>query len=39
MDINTVPDFQGELSREQLPQVFQELVDLGREIAKEGDIS
>lgn len=38
MDINTVPDFQDELSREQLPQVFQGLVDLGREIVKEGDI-
>jgi hypothetical protein len=38
LDINTAPSFEGELSREQLPLVFQELVDLGKEIAKEGDI-
>jgi len=38
LDINTAPDFQGELSREQLPQIFQELVNLGREIVREGDI-
>lgn len=38
LDINTVPDFQGELSREQLPQIFQELVNLGQEIVREGDI-
>lgn len=38
LDINTAPDFQGELSREQLPQIFQELVNLGQEIIREGDI-
>lgn len=38
LDINTVPDFQGELHREQLPQIFEELVDVGKEIATEGDI-
>ena len=38
LDINTVPDFRDELAREQLPQIFQELVDLGKEIAKAGDI-
>lgn len=38
LDINTSQYFQGELAREQLPQVFQELVDLGKEIAREGDI-
>ena len=38
LDINTAVDFQSQLSREQLPQIFQELVDLGNEIAGEGDI-
>ena len=38
LDINTVPDFQGELHREQLPRIFEELADLGKEIATEGDI-
>ena len=38
LDINTVPDFQGELEREQLPSVFSELVQLGCEIASQGDI-
>jgi hypothetical protein len=38
LDINTALDFRGELSREQLPQIFQELVNLGQEIVREGDI-
>lgn len=38
LDINTAPDFQGELARPQLPHVFHELVHLGQEIASEGDI-
>ena len=38
LDINTAADFQGELSREQLPQIFRELVQLGQEIVKDGDI-
>jgi hypothetical protein len=38
LDINTAADFQEELTCEQLPQVFEELVDLGQEIAREGDI-
>jgi len=38
VDINTAAEFQGELPRDQLPQIFQELVDLGIEIAREGDI-
>lgn len=38
LDINTTPDFQGELSREQLPGIFKELVDLGFEISEHGDI-
>lgn len=38
LDINTVADFQGELHREQLPRIFEELVELGKEIAAEGDI-
>ena len=39
LDINTDKDFQNELPREQLPVIFQELVDLAREIASKGDIS
>ena len=38
LDINTAPDFQGELVRQQLPHVFHELVHLGEEIASEGDV-
>ena len=38
MDINTVPEFRGEFVREQLPELFNELVDLGSEIARQGDI-
>jgi hypothetical protein len=38
LDINTVPEFQEEFTREQLPQIFAELVDLGCEIASRGDI-
>jgi len=38
LDINTTPDFQGELSREQLLPIFQELVNLGQEITEKGDI-
>jgi hypothetical protein len=38
LDINTSQDFQGELPREQLPRIFQELADLGKEIAIKGDI-
>ncbi len=36
-DINTSEDFRGELPRETLPRLFQELVDLGKEIAATGD--
>ena len=38
LDINTTPDFPGELPREYLPRIFEELVNLGQEIAREGDI-
>jgi hypothetical protein len=38
LDINTPPDFSGAFTSEQLPQVFQELVELGKEIATKGDI-
>ena len=38
LDINTAPDFRGDLPREQMSKVFQELVALGKEIAGEGDI-
>jgi len=39
LDINTSPDYQEDLPKEKLPQIFRELVDLGKEIVKEGDIS
>jgi hypothetical protein len=38
IDINTAADFQGEFRAEQVGTVFSELVELGREIAQEGDI-
>jgi len=38
LDINTAPDFQEILVREQLRSTFEELVDLGKEIAARGDI-
>lgn len=38
LDINTTPDFPGELPSENLPQVFLELVELGKEIVIKGDI-
>ncbi|HEY9669793.1 MAG TPA: hypothetical protein V6C91_23475 [Coleofasciculaceae cyanobacterium] len=38
LDINTAADFSTALPAEQLPQIFQELVELGREITREGDI-
>ena len=38
LDINTAPEYQTGFLREQLSKVFQELVDLGKEIAQEGDI-
>jgi len=38
LDINTAPEFQGQLPAEQLQHVFRELVDLGVEIAHKGDI-
>jgi hypothetical protein len=38
LDINTVPEFRGEFTGEQLPQIFAELVDLGCEIASRGDM-
>ncbi|MEG3975459.1 hypothetical protein QT970_12670 [Microcoleus sp. herbarium8] len=39
LDINTSPDYQENLPKEKLSQIFLELVDLGKEIVKEGDIS
>ena len=38
LDINTCVDYYKALGQEQLPRVFQELVDLGREIVANGDI-
>src|SRR5262249_9107031 len=39
LDINTSPDFQGELPQRKVREIFETLVDFGREIALEGDIS
>ena len=38
LDINTQKDFDGELLPEQLPEIFNELVNFGEEIASDGDI-
>jgi len=38
LDINTSPAFLEELQREHLSRVLQELVDLGTEIARQGDL-
>jgi hypothetical protein len=38
LDVNTVADFHGRFEREQLQSVFNELVELGKEIVREGDI-
>jgi hypothetical protein len=38
VDINTVPEFERELARDQLPELLNELVELAVEIASEGDI-
>ncbi len=38
LDINTMHDFKGEISQEQIPMLFTELVTLGKEIAERGDI-
>lgn len=39
LDINTAPDFVGTLPAERLGDLFQEMTDLGREIAQRGDVS
>ena len=38
LDISTSLDYHEDLPTEKLPQIFRELVDLGKEIVKEGDI-
>jgi hypothetical protein len=38
VDMNTAAEFAGEFSAEQARRIFQELVELGREIVQEGDI-
>jgi hypothetical protein len=38
LDMNTSQYFQGELVPNQLPEVFDELINLGREIVRRGDI-
>lgn len=39
LDINTAADFKGTINKGDIQNVFQELVDLGKEIAARGDIS
>jgi hypothetical protein len=38
VDINTSQDFQGELPQVLLPKILEELINLGQEIIREGDI-
>lgn len=38
LDISTAAEFTGQFSQEQLKSIFQELLDLGKEIVAEGDI-
>lgn len=38
LDINTSADFQGEFPTDKLPLIFNELIDLGKEIGERGDI-
>ena len=38
LDINTAPDLEGDLPSKDLPEIFSELVELGREIVTKGDI-
>jgi len=38
LDINTSPDFSGELPKDKLPEIFAELVKSGKEITLKGDI-
>jgi hypothetical protein len=38
LDINTSPNFEGELEHEKLGDLFDELLSLGKEIAAVGDI-
>lgn len=37
LDVNTSPDFDGDFASDQSTEIFGELLDLGREILKEGD--
>lgn len=39
LDINTSPDFEEELPKDRLSNIFEELVGLGKEIAEKGDIT
>jgi hypothetical protein len=39
LDINTAPEFEGELSREQTQRIFSELVELAAEISVKGDVA
>jgi len=39
LDMNTSAEFKGDITREQLPALFQELAKLGKQIVGEGDVS
>ena len=39
LDINTIPEFDRELEKSIVPGIFDELVDIGNEIATKGDVS
>lgn len=39
LDINTIPEFDRALDKDVVPEVFNELVDAGNEIASKGDVS
>lgn len=38
LDMNTSAEFKGNITREQLPALFQELAELGKQIVEEGDV-
>ena len=39
LDINTAPECFGLLTPDKLPELFTEMVEMGKEIAEEGDIN
>lgn len=39
LDINTIPESDRQLEKSIVPEIFDELVDIGNEIATKGDVS